>query len=42
MLVGKASTTSNSANLKASFLTTAAMVDNLAEKVDKCPLNCGR
>ena len=24
------------------LLTTAAMVDNLAEKVDKCPLNRGR
>ena len=23
------------------LLTTAAMVDNLAEKVDKCPLNQG-
>ena len=34
----EASTTSNSneSNVK---LTTAAMVDNLAEKVDKCPLN---
>ena len=25
-----------------SWLTTAVMVDNLAEKVDKCPLNRGR
>ena len=31
-----ASNMSNSVNL---LLTTAAMVDNLAEKVDECPLN---
>ena len=37
----EASTMSNSANLMSS-LTTAAMVDNLAEKVDKCPLNWDR
>ena len=24
------------------MLTTALMVDNLAEKVDECPLNLGR
>ena len=35
-----ASTMSNSANVK--LLTTAGMVDNLAEKVKKCPLNRGR
>ena len=35
MLAGKACTMSNSANL-------TAMVDNLAEKVDKYPLNLGR
>ena len=32
---------SNGANL-IKLLTTAAMVYNLAEKVDKCPLNRGR
>ena len=37
----EASTMSNSANLISS-LTTAVMVDNLAEKVDECPLNQGR
>ena len=38
--LSKASTTSNSTiNLK--LLTTAVMVDNLAEKVDKCLLNRG-
>jgi len=35
----EASTTSNS-NVK--LLTTAAMVDKLAEKVDECPLNRDR
>ena len=35
----KASTTGNS-TIK--LLTTAAMVDNLAETVDECPLNRGR
>ena len=42
MLAGNASTTNNSANLTAKLLTKAAMVDNLAEKVEKCPLNRGR
>ena len=36
--LSKASTTSNS-TIK--LLTTAAMVDNLVEKVDKCLLNRG-
>ena len=31
---------SNESNVK--LLTTAAMVDNPAEKVDKCPLNRAR
>ena len=38
----EASTTSNSANLMSKLLTTAAMVDNPAGKVDKCPLNRDR
>ena len=38
----EASTPSNSTNLMSGVLTTAAMVDNLAEKVDECPLNWGR
>ena len=34
---------SNNTNLMSScMLTTAAMVDNLAKKVDECPLNRGR
>ena len=36
MLAGKASTTNNSANINGKLLTTAAMVENLAEKVEKC------
>jgi len=35
----EASTTSNSNESNVNLLTTAAMVDNLAEKVDECPLN---
>ena len=35
----EASTTSNSNESNVKLLTTAAMVDNLAEKVDECPLN---
>ena len=38
----EASTTSNSNESNVKLLTTAAMVDNLAEKVDECPLNQGR
>ena len=38
----EASTTSNSAKYNVKLLTTAAMVDNLAEKVDECPLNRDR
>ena len=34
----EASTVSNGINLMSSFLTPAAMVDNLAEKVDECLL----
>ena len=37
MLAGKA----NSANLMLKLLTPAVMVDNLAKKVDECPLNLG-
>jgi len=37
----QASTTSNSNESNVKLLTTAAMVDNLAEKVDECPLNQG-
>ena len=33
---------SNSTNLMSSLLIPAAMMDDLAEKVDKCPLNRGR
>ena len=29
-------------NLMSKLLTTAAMVDNLAKKVDECPVNWGR
>ena len=36
----EASSMSNSANVK--LLTTATMVDNLAEKVNECLLNQGR
>ena len=32
---------SNSASPNVKLLTPAAMVDNLAEKVDKCPLKWG-
>ena len=32
---------SNSTTLYVKLLTTAAMVDHLAEKVDECPLNWG-
>ena len=32
---------SNSASPNVKLLTPAAMVDNLAEKVNKCPLNWG-
>ena len=39
MLYPEASTTSSSSESNVKLLTTAAMVDNLAEKVDKCPLN---
>ena len=35
----EASTTSNSNESNVKLLTTAAMVDNLAEKVDECQLN---
>jgi len=35
----EASATSNSNESNIKLLTTAAMVDNLAEKVDECPLN---
>ena len=38
----EASTTSNSNGSNVKLLTTAAMVDNLAEKVDECPLNRDR
>jgi len=38
----EASTTSNSNESNVKLLTTAAMVDNLAEKVDECPLNRDR
>ena len=38
----EASTTSNSNESNVKLLTTAAMVDNLAKKVDKCPLNRDR
>ena len=38
----EASTTSNSNKSNVKLLTTAAMVDNLAKKVDECPLNCDR
>ena len=37
-----ASTTSNSNESNVKLLTTAAMVDNLAEKVDECLLNRDR
>jgi len=37
----EASTTSNSNESNVKLLTTAAMVDNLAEKVDECPLTRG-
>ena len=33
---------SNSNESNVSLLTTAVMVDNLAKKVDKCPLNRDR
>ena len=36
------STTSNSNESNVSLLTTAVMVDNLAKKVDECPLNRDR
>ena len=35
----EASITSNSNESNVKLLTTAVMVDNLAKKVDKCPLN---
>ena len=35
----EASTTSNSNESNVKLLTTAVMVDNLAKKVDECPLN---
>ena len=38
----EASTTCNSAISNVKLLTTAATVDNLAEKVDECPLTRGR
>ena len=38
----EASNTSNSNESNVSLLTTAAMVDNLAKKVDECPVNWGR
>ena len=38
----EASTTSNSNESNVSLLTTAVMMDNLAEKVDECPLNRDR
>ena len=38
----EASTTSNSNESNVKLLTTAAMLDNLAKKVDKCPLNWDR
>ena len=36
------STTSNRNESNVSLLTTAVMVDNLAKKVDECPLNRDR
>ena len=38
----EASTTSNSNESNVNLLTTAVMVDNLAKKVDECPLNRDR
>ena len=38
----EASITSNSNESNVKLLTTAVMVDNLAKKVGKCPLNCDR
>ena len=38
----EASTTSNSNESNVKLLTTAAIVDNLAKKVDECPLNRDR
>ena len=38
----EASTTSNSNESNVKLLTTAAMVDNPAKKVDECPLNRDR
>ena len=38
----EASTTTNSNESNVKLLTTAAMVDNLAKKVDECPLNRDR
>ena len=38
----EASTTNNSNESNVKLLTTAAMVDNLAKKVDECPLNRDR
>ena len=37
----EATTTSNSNASNVSLLSTVALVDNLAEKVDECPLNRG-
>jgi len=38
----EASTTRNSNECNVKLLTIEAMVDNLAEKVDECPLNWDR
>ena len=42
MLYPEASTTSNSNESNVKLLTTAAMVENLAKKVEECPLNRDR
>ena len=38
-MLPEASTTNNSNESNVKLLTTAAMVDNLAKKVNECPLN---
>ena len=42
MLAGKAKQRLVLRVTNVKLLTTVAMVDNLAEKVDECPLNRGR
>ena len=42
MLYPEASTTSNSNESNVKLLTTAAMMENLAKKVEECPLNRDR